>query len=117
MYIYIIVHLNNVHAHKLSVPSLNPCNASESVPTSDTITVTWSYIHTGGLPLTNVSVSYSLTKGSRTVIKSVPVSSIDSTLVEISDIETGFKYTFNITAENSNGSSSIICGATVDALG
>ena len=34
------------------------------VSSNDVITVTWSYIHTGGLPLTNVSLAYTFTEDS-----------------------------------------------------
>ena len=99
------------HYSHLTVPALM-CSAP--VSSSGVITVTWSYIHTGGLPLTNVSVSYTYVDGS--TISSpilVPVSSLDAVVATFSDLESGFAYTFNVTAQNSNGSSSILCGPTL----
>ena len=72
-----------------------------------TIILAWSYIHTGGLPLTNVSVSY-YESGLSPI--PIPLTSVDTTLVTIPDLKAGFEFTFNITAENSEGPSSILCG-------
>ena len=82
------------------------CNAS--VFADGAATVTWSYIHTGGLPLTNVSVSYYSESVSNSI--PIPLISVDTTLVTIPDLKAGFQYTFNVTAENSEGSSSTLCG-------
>ena len=89
----------------ISVPELF-CNAS--VSSSGTVTVTWSYIHTGGLPLTNVSVSYTSDNSLSPI--PIPLISVDTTSVTIPDLKAGFEYTFNVTAENSEGSSSTVCG-------
>ena len=64
------------------------------------ITVTWSYIHTGGLPLTNVSVTF-FSNGVETAINSIPVSDTDTQSTDVPDLVTGFEYSFNITAVNS----------------
>ena len=101
------------YIHTLSVPALT-CNAT-AMSINDSITVTWSYIHTGGLPLTNVSVCYSFTKP-MSVVKPIALESIDATSVTVLGIETGFQYTFNVTAENNNGSSSALCKVNVDAI-
>ena len=77
----------------------------------------WSYIHTGGLPLTNVSMVYIFNESMRTIINPVSVSSVDTTSVEVADLVAGFKYLFNATAENSNGSSSILCGPIHHVVG
>ena len=97
-----------------AVPALT-CNAPVSA--EGIITATWSYIHTGGLPLTNVSVFYVFTEGS--AINRIPtnVTNVNTSSVVIRNLITGFKYTFNITAENSNGSSSILCGPTLHIIG
>ena len=104
MYLYI---------HTLSVPALT-CNAT-AMHINDSITVNWSYIHTGGLPLTNVSVSYSFTKTPKPILKPVPLRHTDVTSVTVLGIETGLQYTFNVTAENSNGSSSVLCRVKINA--
>ena len=72
-----------------------------------TIVIAWTYIHTGGLPLTNVSISY-YARGLRPI--PIPLINVDTTVVTIPDLKAGFEYTFNVTAENSEGSSSILCG-------
>ena len=51
------------------------------------------------------------------VSNAVSVSSVDTTSVEVAGLFAGFEYTFNITAENSNGSSSILCGPTLHVIG
>ena len=95
----------------LNLPQTVPnpmCNTP--ISSNGVITVTWSYIHTGGLPLTNVSVSY--TYDEDLIISSpvlVQVSNLDATSIMIPDLVAGFEYTFNITAKNSNGSLSVLC--------
>ena len=92
--------------HVIVVPELF-CNASAS--SNGVVTVTWSYVHTGGLPLTNVSVSYTNSNLSPIPIPFNDIS-VDTTLVTVPDLKAGFQYTFNVTAENSEGSSSTLCG-------
>ena len=88
------------------------CNASVSM--KGDVTVTWSYIHTGGLPLTNISVFYTFEEGSTIGDPNlVQVGSISTTSVTLVELQPGYRYTFNITAENNNGTSSILCGAIV----
>ena len=100
--------------HPQTVPAL-ACNAPVSA--SGIITVTWSYLHTGGLPLTNVSVMYTFTNGIQSITNPVSVSGVDTTSVEVADLIVGTEYTFNVTAENSNGSSYILCGPTLHVIG
>ena len=93
----------------MTVPALT-CSAPVSM--NGVITVTWSYVHTGGLPLTNVSVMYTSTDLLNSTTSSpipIPVSGVDTTSITISNLEAGLKYSFNITAHNGHGSSSIIC--------
>ena len=73
-----------------------------------TVIVSWFFIHTGGLSLTNVSVSYYFDNSSSPI--PIPLISVDSTLVTLPDLKAGFEYTFNVTAENSEGSLSTLCG-------
>ena len=75
------------------------------------VTVTWSYIHTGGLPLTSVTMAYRF----ETVLSMSPptdlsIASAEVTTAMVSNLVAGRRYTFTITAENSNGSTSIDCG-------
>ena len=97
-----------------SVPALR-CSAPLSV--NGDVTAIWSYIHTGGLSLTNLSVFYMFTEGS--AINRVPVNlqNINALSATISNLATGFRYSFNITAENSNGASSILCGPILHIIG
>ena len=95
-----------------AVPAFDVCNAS--VSTNGAITVNWSYIHTGGLPLTNISLFYMFEEGSTIGAPNiVPVGDINTTSVTLVELQPGYRYTFNITAENSNGTSNILCGVTV----
>ena len=96
----------------ITVPELF-CNASVSF--NGTVTVTWSYIHTGGLPLTNVSVSYKNINSLKPI--PIPSISVDTTSVTIPDLKAGFEYIFNVTAVNSEGSSSTVCGSTTPESG
>ena len=90
-----------------AVPKLS-CNASILANGAVTVTVTWSYIHTGGLPLTNVLVSYCIGNNNSPI--PIPLISVDTTSVTIPDLKAGFEYTFNVTTVNSEGSSSTVCG-------
>ena len=69
---------------------------------------TWSYVHTGGLPLTGLSVTYSYEEGESTVTRSVGVN-LDDSMVTVPGLVAGEVYTFTVMAENSNGSSSTAC--------
>ena len=81
------------------------------------MTAMWSYIHTGGLPLTDVSVFYTYTDGATVNLINVPDTNTNTTSIMVGTLMAGFRYTFNITAENSNGSSSILCGPTLHVIG
>ena len=101
----------------ITVPALI-CNAP--VSSNGVVTVTWSYIHTGGLPLTSVSVSYRSNedlKASESVSVPVTVTATNVTSVVVPGLVAGFEYTFNLTAQNKNGSSSILCGPTLHRVG
>jgi hypothetical protein len=89
----------------------------DPVSANGNISVQWSYIHTGGLILTDVSAEYSFIDGTSMVTQSVPISGLDVTSVNVSGLVTGFVYTFRITAENSNGSSTVMCTPTQHLIG
>ena len=89
----------------MAVPSLL-CDPPTS--TNGDITVTWFYIHTGGLPLTNVSLTI-FNDGPESATDFI-LQSADTQSIEIPHLVAGFEYTFNVTAVNSIGSSSISCG-------
>lgn len=72
------------------------------------ITASWTYIHTGGLPLTGVSVTYTYEEGTSTVTNSVKVGTNDMKF-SVPGLVTGREYTFTVTAQNMNGSNSTVC--------
>ena len=82
------------------------------------ITSTWSYVHTGGLSLNRVYVSYTYEEGSATISPiPVPFMNTQQTEVNIPSLVAGHRYTFNITAENNVGSSYVMCGPTLLSVG
>ena len=91
---------------------------STPISNNGVITATWSYIHTGGLPLTDVSVFYTFLEGGRDSDPTkVPVSGVDVTSVMVPNLVAGFEYTLTVTASNSNGSSSVQCGPVFHEVG
>ena len=102
------VHCNESIHHLFSVPAPS-CNAP--VSSNGIITISWCYIHTGGLPLTNVSVVYRFEEGpAMSPPTPVDVVSAEVMRVMVANLVAGRLYTFTITSENSNGSTSIDCG-------
>ena len=83
------------------------------------ITSTWSYIHTGGLSLNRVYVSYTFEEGSSTSnpIHVITFMNAQPTEINVPKLVAGRRYTFNITAENDVGSSYILCGPTFLSVG
>jgi hypothetical protein len=94
-----------------AIQCLNP------VSTNGNISVQWSYIHTGGLNLTDVLAEYSFVDGTSMDTRPVPISGLDATSVNVSGLVAGFEYTFRVTAENSNGSSTVMCAPTQHLIG
>ena len=92
-----------------TVPSLM---CGDPVFSDGGITSTWSYVHTGGLSLNRVYVSYTFEEGSGTSspIHVMTFMNAQPTEVNVSRLATGRRYTFNITAENDVGLSYILCG-------
>ena len=81
------------------------------------ITVSWSYVHTGGLPLTALSVMYSYVNRQTTVTNPVAISDVGSLSATVSGLVVGLVYTFSITAENRNGSSTTVCEPVLHEIG
>ena len=91
-----------------------------TLPTSSggVITVRWSYTHTGGLELTQVVVTAYV--GVLTTELDVPngnLSDPSQTYLNISTFNAGFEYTFQVTAYNELGSSSVRCNPVRHQIG
>ena len=88
-------------------------------PVSDngTITVSWSYVHTGGLPLTGVSVQYRYIEGSSTNTESVTELNENANMTRVNGLIAGEDYTFIVNATNENGSSLAECPAVNHLVG
>ena len=112
--IYYVFYITGVYFCTHSVPEVV---CSDPVSADGIIMVQWSYVHTGGLNLTSISAVYSYVDGTSTVTESVTIASLDTTSVEEHGLVAGFVYTFNITAENSNGSSTVSCRPTPHIIG
>ena len=69
--------------------------------------------------MTSVSVFYSKLLEASTVgcQNPVTISNIGATSVVVPNLEAGFEYVFDITAENSEGSMSILCGPILHLIG
>ena len=88
------------------------------VSSNGIITVSWYYIHRGGLDINGLSVSYTYEEGSViTAPVDVSVPSFDATSASVSGLVAGNDYTFTVTASNANGSTSIQCGPTSHDVG
>ena len=88
-------------------PAVPNITCPRPISSNGNIRASWSYVHTGGLPLTGLSVTYSYEEGVSTVTRSVGVN-LDDLMVTVSGLA-GEEYTFTATAENINGSSSTAC--------
>ena len=63
-------------------------------------------------------MTYASNEDSESVtVNRVPISGIDTTSIEVSNLVTGFEYTFDITADNRIGSTSVLCGPTLHRVG
>ena len=102
--------------HMNTVPSLM---CGDPVFSDGGITSTWSYVHTGGLSLNRVYVSYTFEEGSGTSspIHVTTFMNAQPTEVNVPRLVAGRRYTFNITAENAIGSSYVMCGPTLLSVG
>ena len=104
--------------HLCIVTSVVPdLTCSQPVSMEGVIRVSWFYVHTGGLPLTEASVEYSYVNGSLSITEPVSVNETNTTFIEVSNLVAGISYTFIITAENSNGLSTISCQSILHIVG
>ena len=104
-----------LYSHKSSVPALN-CSVEES-QTTGSIVVTWSFTHTGGLPLIALSTSYSFMRGLFEVNENVAINDLDAFTTSVPNLVVGFTYAFTVTATNGNGSSTASCGSLLHRVG
>ena len=105
LYTSIIIVEQHVHGAR--------CGVLESA--NGFITVTWHYNYTGGLPITNISVSYNVNNGESNTRLAETES--DATAVKVQDLKLGFEYVFTISARNNHGSTSILCGPILYVTG
>ena len=77
------------------------------------ITVAWSLPHTGGLPLTSLNVTY-YREGRGPVVKTVD---LDSIMLLLEDLVTGFNYSLTIRAGNAVGESYDRCPSVTHLIG
>ena len=103
--------------HKYAVYAVPEVQSFDPVSANGVIMVQWNFIHTGGLDLTGLAAEYSYVDGTSTVIQPITISGLDTTSVNESGLITGFVYTFSITAENSNGLSTVSCRPTPHIIG
>ena len=90
---------------------------SKPVSENGTLTVSWSYIHTGGLPLTGVSVRYRYVEGfsiNTEIVQGVIKSAV---MARAHDLVVGKDYTFIVNATNMYGSSIAECPAINHLVG
>ena len=99
----------------VAVPEVS-CPRPES--RNGTIIVMWTLVHTGGLPLTNLSVTYSFQQGLSAESKNVSVpGGTSARSITVSNLVAGEAYIFNVTAENMNGSSTSQCEGILHEVG
>ena len=95
-----------------------PAPVCSSIPTSEggVINVTWSYIHTGGFNLTEVVVEYS-ESGDFQDLQNGNLTDLSQTSLEVLNFTAGRTYSFQVTASNQMGSSSVLCPAVNHSVG
>ena len=86
------------------------------------INVTWQFIHTGGLNLTQVSIDYSLNNDSSQFFDvtngQLPVDGDNSlTSIIVRDLPAGNSYIFKVSSSNDIGNSSTTCPPVTHDVG
>ena len=103
--------------HYYTVPALICRNIPNiSVGETTTITVSWSYNHTGGLPLTNLSVQHTILDidtMEETLTMTDYLIDTDVTTLNVYSVLPGYKYRFRVTATNAKGPTSVDCPPAV----
>ena len=76
-------------------------------PSNGGVLVEYSFRHTGGQPLTEVSISY--TSSSSNTQQPGPPVGVADTMAIIPGVVAGYSYTVAVTATNLNGSTTAVC--------
>ena len=76
-------------------------------PSNGGVLVEYSFRHTGGQPLTEVSISYN--SSSSTSQQPGPPVGVADTIATIPGVVAGYKYAIAVTATNFNGSTTAVC--------
>lgn len=111
---HIIAKINcfNLHTLKL-IQSLVPEIRCHAAPLSreGVINITWEYVHTGGLNLSNVTLFYSLDVQPLQfqLLSNVATPSEDQADVVLHQLPAGNSYVFEVISSNAVGSASAIC--------
>ena len=101
---------NNCDLLNIFSPWLVPAPVCESADSMNgTITVSWSFTHIGGVPLTNLSVFYTFLEGLNSVNGTEKYVGVGDTTVMVTGLEAGTTYTFSVIAVNSEGSAVSQC--------
>ena len=96
------IYINSIFA----VPSLS-CDSVQ--PIGGGIHVSWSFAHTGGLPLTALMLTYTFMAGGVLESRDGPEVSTDATSADIDALVTDVVYTATVEATNANGATSVQC--------
>ncbi len=79
------------------------------------ITVSWDYVHTGGLNLTSVQIlSWSVNGHS---VYSVGTDCTSNCVFSVAGLKAGFSYIFAINSSNSEGSVVVKCPEVIHSIG
>ena len=81
------------------------------------ITVTWSFVHTGGRPLTSVVINYIVEEGNTGTTRNGPVAQLGTTSAIIPSLLAGFSYIPLVVATNFEGTSTVQCPRVVLSTG
>ena len=87
-------------------PAPAPVCASVS-PTNEGLQVSYIFIHTGGLDLTGVNITYKMAGSSNA--RQGPTVGVSDRQATITNLVAGYMYTVAVTATNLNGSKTVAC--------
>ena len=73
------------------------------------ITITWSFVHTGGRPLTSVIINYIIEQGDTSVTRSGPETQLGAASATIPSLPARYSYIPLIVITNFEGTSTIQC--------